>query len=540
MEKEKLCYVIMPYGGDDESKKKRFKSIFNAIIKPAVESKGYRCVREDHESRQGNITKNIIQSLGDADIVIADLSENNWTVAYELGMRHVLSKNGTILLIDDATRIMFDIQSNKLIDYSVNWYESIDETQQAISDAIDYIEKNPALTDSPVHDVFTHFPKHLTDVAKNNSSMDKEAIAALTKENARLKEILEDSGISTEVKKEKYDVSLELKDALNKSQYLGMNAIVKLRETSDAGDQEKFVTFLGQVLTKGFLTESEMSKVYFMCNNLNNHFITQAFLEEAVRRFPENEELTGRLARIYAQNSETREKAILTVNKIIGVKKVNNQYVIERKKVTYNMLGAFFDVYIRVNKHEEMLEIGEKLLEVYTKHSDLIRRNIITALKGLDRIEEAELEAKKLVADSPKEVLNQYSLYSVYRAYDNHEAAYKQAEVCIALDPADSDYYIILAGVIADSSMARMSTGENGIVKIAMEQLESVIVPFVFRAYSVNNRCMQECYDFLQRNGYKKSCEIFKQCLSQKMSDIPVMDNYDYTALAYCLEKVHS
>ena len=109
----KKCYVIMPYGGNDEARKKRFKSIYSAIIKPAAENKGYTVMREDHEARQGNINTNIIKSLAEADLVIADLSENNWNVAYELGIRHALAKNGTILLIDDKTNIMFDIHGNK-------------------------------------------------------------------------------------------------------------------------------------------------------------------------------------------------------------------------------------------------------------------------------------------------------------------------------------------------------------------------------------------------------------------------------------------
>ncbi len=529
---EKICYVIMPYGGDDPELKTRYRSIYSAIIKPAVESKGYRCVREDHESRQGNIGTNIIKSLATAELVIADLSDNNWNVAYELGIRHSLSKSGTILLIDDSTKIMFDIQSNKIITYKEEWYTCIDEIQNSIVSTIDYYETNRTSSDSPVHDIYDDFPVKLIDYLSNNNDEEKKIINKLTQENAKLSEALNNAGISLDGQTERSDVVFELKQALGKSQYSGTNALIKLRDYANAGDEERFVDFLGQVLTKGFVTEDNCDEIYFMCQRLNNYFIMLAFLEEIVKRFPENGEFSGRLAREYSKNSSNRDKAISTVNKLVGVKRIDNKYVLEKKALTYNILGAFFDVYIQMDKHEDMREIALELLKMYPSYSDLIKRNIVTAYIESKDFEQAEAIAKQLVDENGEDDLNVYTLYKVYRNFDIYDKAYETIEKCIAMDPADEDYCIVMAGLIADSCCIRdFSTGE--IVKVSKDRATAVLVPFVFYVYDLNNNQAQRCYAFLQRNKLIDACAYFKESYESGMHRIPRSDDYDYSALEY-------
>lgn len=527
----KLCYVIMPYGSSDESRYKKFKSIFSAIIKPAAEAKGYTVIREDHEARQGNIGTNIIKSLAEADLVIADLSENNWNVAYELGIRHVLQKSGTILIKDKNTPMMFDIQGNKIIEYLSEWYDCIDDTQQKIMDAIDYVENNLNSSDSPVHDVYPKFAVKIVDYLTDNNDEEKRQLSNLRIENAKLKEALEDAGLSANNRSQKSDITSVFKDALSRSQYSGTKALNKLQECIE--DEDEFVEYLALVMSKGFLSETDCKQVYFMCQKLDNYFVSIAFLEEVVRRYPDNEEFTGRLAREYAKSAENRAKAVMTVNQNIGLRKVNGKYSIEKKAVSHNILAAFFDVYIWLDSYSEMKEIIPLLLEKYPAHSELINRNLVTALNGLNEYSEAEVIARELITNNPS-AINHYSYYKVCRLSDRNVEAYEQMEACIRLEPDDSDYYMLMAGLILDEYYIKLQSNyELNIVKVSKQQAIAAAIPFIFAAYQLNHN-VADCINMLQRNNLKEATLQLYSFAKNNIMDIPRSDEYNYGPLDLC------
>jgi len=65
--------------------------------------------RADNLLNQQNILKDIIQSIHNSDLVIADLSGLNPNVFYELGLAHALRKN-VILLTQDIEQLPFDLR----------------------------------------------------------------------------------------------------------------------------------------------------------------------------------------------------------------------------------------------------------------------------------------------------------------------------------------------------------------------------------------------------------------------------------------------
>ena len=130
---EKKCFVIMPYGSS-EVDQREYSRIYRYFIKQASDDLGLACVRSDIEGRGGHILGNVIEDLANADIVVADISALNWNVAYELGIRHVLSKKGTILICSSMHKaaLPFDIQSLNILFYPQNWLDSVDELCDAL------------------------------------------------------------------------------------------------------------------------------------------------------------------------------------------------------------------------------------------------------------------------------------------------------------------------------------------------------------------------------------------------------------------------
>jgi hypothetical protein len=116
----KLCFVIMPIGSGDA--REVYLNRYTNIIKPAVE--GYRtegarvfdAIRADFITRSGSINKSVLEHIYNADLVIADLTDLNPNVFYELGVRHAL-RNGTILVALEGTKLPFDVGDLRAVFY---------------------------------------------------------------------------------------------------------------------------------------------------------------------------------------------------------------------------------------------------------------------------------------------------------------------------------------------------------------------------------------------------------------------------------------
>src|SRR5688500_15553907 len=89
---KKICFVISPIGEEDSETRKRSDLVLKHIITPPIDQSGYEVVRADKISEPGIITTQIIQYIVDAPLVVADLTERNPNVFYELALRHAIRK----------------------------------------------------------------------------------------------------------------------------------------------------------------------------------------------------------------------------------------------------------------------------------------------------------------------------------------------------------------------------------------------------------------------------------------------------------------
>jgi len=90
MNKNPKAFVLMPF--DPE-----FSSIYEGLIKLALEDAGYDVARADSFLDQQNILRDIIRGIATAHLIVADLTTLNPNVLYELGLCHGL-RIPTILL----------------------------------------------------------------------------------------------------------------------------------------------------------------------------------------------------------------------------------------------------------------------------------------------------------------------------------------------------------------------------------------------------------------------------------------------------------
>jgi hypothetical protein len=148
-DEKKICFVISPIGEDDSDTRKRSDQVLKHIITGAVEQLGYEVVRADKISEPGIITHQILQHIVDAPLVIADLTDRNPNVFYELALRHAIRKP-LIQLIKKGELIPFDVAATRIIQFDLHNLDSVDAAKVEIIAQVKSLEAGKNDTDNPI------------------------------------------------------------------------------------------------------------------------------------------------------------------------------------------------------------------------------------------------------------------------------------------------------------------------------------------------------------------------------------------------------
>lgn len=107
----KTCFVLMGFGEKTDFRSDRKLNLDKTykIIQSAVAACGVTCIRADDIIHSSAIDKPMYEQLLEADIAIADLSTSNENAIYELGVRHALRPNTTIVIAE--SRFSFPFRS---------------------------------------------------------------------------------------------------------------------------------------------------------------------------------------------------------------------------------------------------------------------------------------------------------------------------------------------------------------------------------------------------------------------------------------------
>lgn len=200
----KTCFVICPIGEDNSEKRDWSDTVFNDIIRPVVETEFYYKVFRAHEiPMPGTITRQIIENLIQADLVIADLSSNNPNVFYELAVRHATRKP-YIQMINLKESIPFDTGAIRTIKFNTD-IKYAKKAMVELRNQISAIESGKFKTDNPVGDAID-----LMNMDKTGNN-DKYEIATLSK-------------TMSEIQSQLYSLTQNINIKLNRDSGLPRNA----------------------------------------------------------------------------------------------------------------------------------------------------------------------------------------------------------------------------------------------------------------------------------------------------------------------------
>jgi len=143
MNKNPKAFVLMPF--DPE-----FSSIYEDLIKPALEDAGYDVARADSFLDQQSILRDIIRGIATAHLIVADLTTLSPNVLYELGLCHGL-RTPTILLAQSMEEVPFDLRSYRIQVYSTR-FDEVDKLKQALKEIAEKHRIQEIAFGSPITD----------------------------------------------------------------------------------------------------------------------------------------------------------------------------------------------------------------------------------------------------------------------------------------------------------------------------------------------------------------------------------------------------
>lgn len=162
MNEKKTCFVIIGFGPKTDFETGNVFDLdktFDNLIKPAFDELGIECFRAKDIRHSGNIDVPMYEWILKADIVIADISTLNPNALYELGVRHALRPNSTIVISEDKTKYPFDLDHTLISKYEhlgkdIGVSEAKRFKEELKATVLEVLKTNK--NDSPV---YTYLPK---------------------------------------------------------------------------------------------------------------------------------------------------------------------------------------------------------------------------------------------------------------------------------------------------------------------------------------------------------------------------------------------
>ena len=129
------CFVMMPFGS-------WFDTYYQDIYAPAIRDAGFEPVRADELFSTGSVVEQIWEQIEKSAVLLADLTDKNANVFYELGLAHAARKP-VVFTSRRVEDIPFDLRHLRVIVYETqepNWSSKL---QAAITDYLKNAAKDP-------------------------------------------------------------------------------------------------------------------------------------------------------------------------------------------------------------------------------------------------------------------------------------------------------------------------------------------------------------------------------------------------------------
>jgi nucleoside 2-deoxyribosyltransferase len=121
----RLCFVMIPFA-------ERYDRVYRELIVPAVAESGLTAVRADEIAASGFIVEQIRAAIQQSRLCVADLSDRNPNVLYELGFAQSANKP-VVLIASDVGALPFDVAAMRVIRYGPDLIAAREALRAAIA-----------------------------------------------------------------------------------------------------------------------------------------------------------------------------------------------------------------------------------------------------------------------------------------------------------------------------------------------------------------------------------------------------------------------
>lgn len=150
---ENTCFYVTPIGEEGSEHRRHSDLFLGSIVEPALEQFQLKVIRADAIDKPGVITRQIIDYLLRARLVIADLSFHNPNVFYELAIRHA-ARLPVVQIIRAGDRVPFDLNQVRTIKVDTSDIYSlvpkIDTYRSEIANQVRRALDDPDSVDNPI------------------------------------------------------------------------------------------------------------------------------------------------------------------------------------------------------------------------------------------------------------------------------------------------------------------------------------------------------------------------------------------------------
>ena len=129
------CFVMMPFG-------EWFDIYYQDVYIPAIREAGFEPVRADELFKTGSVMEQVWEQIRKAKVLLADLSDKNANVFYELGLAHA-AKKPVIFTSARVEDVPFDLRHLRVIIYEIRQPEWGSKLRNAVTDYLKNAIKDP-------------------------------------------------------------------------------------------------------------------------------------------------------------------------------------------------------------------------------------------------------------------------------------------------------------------------------------------------------------------------------------------------------------
>lgn len=129
------CFVMMPFG-------QWYDRYYQDVYVPAIKDAGFEPVRADELFSTGSVVEQIWEQIEKSKVLLAELTDKNANVFYELGLAHA-AKKPVVFTSGQLEDVPFDLRHLRVIVYEVREPKWADKLQRQITDYLRNAARDP-------------------------------------------------------------------------------------------------------------------------------------------------------------------------------------------------------------------------------------------------------------------------------------------------------------------------------------------------------------------------------------------------------------